>query len=394
MKNESHTRLENEDPNTSAGLSSVLREKLLLKREVTEPGGTVFVTEIKDTAGLGTGRSLNSTVTFIPLSQPVLHCCEKEAALKRRLQQWSVWPALFVKKYKVVLRREFEMLRKGEGGSKIEGAERAYQEEVKQLLLEFFNDETVQASFRELPGSQEPLEARSRELEQASTGPGWCLPPRRFPFQLKARNEATYESIEINKLNCTVLSTTFFERLRTERAKLVASNGKIKNCFDTDICGVVASTRLMKYFATYGCDGFNATAEEDFEKEAFYDEVAEDNHTLAANVLKELYSTEEKKELIFKLLKMVVLGGGLMQPEEAFEPYLDTVKQVYKDLVAVYKQDSGNIHICSHVYEVKTLDGDATTLFPDANCHNLCFAAIDVATWTLTFFAFNYTPYW
>lgn len=46
-----------------------------------------------------------------------------------------------------------------------------------------------------------------------------------------------------------------------------------------------------------------------------------------------LYSEDERKEFIFRIFQMLVLGGILCQFEDTLEPYLDITKKIYKDLV-------------------------------------------------------------
>lgn len=46
-----------------------------------------------------------------------------------------------------------------------------------------------------------------------------------------------------------------------------------------------------------------------------------------------LYSKEERNEFIFCIFQMLVLGGNLCQYEDTLEPYLNTTKCIYKDLI-------------------------------------------------------------
>ena len=47
----------------------------------------------------------------------------------------------------------------------------------------------------------------------------------------------------------------------------------------------------------------------------------------------DLYSADERTEWMLELLKMLLVGGQLCQWEDDFEPYADTVRQLYRDFV-------------------------------------------------------------
>lgn len=42
---------------------------------------------------------------------------------------------------------------------------------------------------------------------------------------------------------------------------------------------------------------------------------------------------EERGEFLFHLFKHLCLGGELCQYEDTIDPYINTTKQVYKDLI-------------------------------------------------------------
>ncbi len=45
------------------------------------------------------------------------------------------------------------------------------------------------------------------------------------------------------------------------------------------------------------------------------------------------YSESEREELMFRLFSHVCLGGEICQYEDNVQPYLDTTKLIYKDLL-------------------------------------------------------------
>lgn len=46
-----------------------------------------------------------------------------------------------------------------------------------------------------------------------------------------------------------------------------------------------------------------------------------------------LYSGDERKEFVFRIFQMLVLGGMLCQFEDTLQPYLDVTKIIYKNLI-------------------------------------------------------------
>ena len=47
----------------------------------------------------------------------------------------------------------------------------------------------------------------------------------------------------------------------------------------------------------------------------------------------DIYSDTERDEFLFRLFKHVCLGGAVCQFEDVVQPYLDTTKALYKDLI-------------------------------------------------------------
>ena len=47
----------------------------------------------------------------------------------------------------------------------------------------------------------------------------------------------------------------------------------------------------------------------------------------------EMYSDEERDELLLRVFKHLCLGGAVCQYEDDIKPYLDTTKALYKELV-------------------------------------------------------------
>ncbi len=51
-----------------------------------------------------------------------------------------------------------------------------------------------------------------------------------------------------------------------------------------------------------------------------------------------IFGEVKRKELLFKVFQMLVLGGSLNQYEDKLTPYLDFTKKIYKSLVSVRKK--------------------------------------------------------
>lgn len=47
----------------------------------------------------------------------------------------------------------------------------------------------------------------------------------------------------------------------------------------------------------------------------------------------DIFSAEERAELLFKLFTLLVVGGPLNQYEDNIGPYFDITRDLYKDLV-------------------------------------------------------------
>jgi len=88
---------------------------------------------------------------------------------------------------------------------------------------------------------------------------------------------------------------------------IVGPGGRIKGCFDEVFDGITASDLLREYLLN-----------ENSEKSG-------------------IYSENEKKELIFQIFRIFVIGGSLCQPDSSIERYLSITKDFYKELVTVYR---------------------------------------------------------
>ncbi|KAM4630193.1 cilia- and flagella-associated protein 300 [Polymixia lowei] len=66
---------------------------------------------------------------------------------------------------------------------------------------------------------------------------------------------------------------------------------------------------------------------------------------------------EERQEFLFRLFKHLCLGGELCQYEDTVAPYINTTKQIYKDLISVQKDpETKEISVVSTVLKVSAYD--------------------------------------
>lgn len=201
------------------------------------------------------------------------------------------------------------------------------------FLRDFFNDETVQATAPVCTG---------RKL--GSWG-----------------SMGSVGSIKAERLTACVVRLDFFDRLEKEDVGIVRA-GHIAKCIDAP-CGemIIASDRLRLLLLDESSEEWG------------------------------VFSGSERRELIFHILARLAIGGGLNQYEDAFQPYLDLCKGIYKDLVAVQKDGAGQLHVRSIVLQVTGAAGSTNPLFPTASKHNFCYLTIDplqrhVKYWYFAFF--------
>ncbi|XP_063286527.1 cilia- and flagella-associated protein 300 [Pelobates fuscus] len=152
--------------------------------------------------------------------------------------------------------------------------------------------------------------------------------------------------IEAKQITCSQLSMSLFDPLYSEG--IVRESGHISKCLDEYVDDFVISDELRKVLLL-----------EDFEK---YD----------------LFSQSDREEFLFLLFKHLCLGGALCQYEDAIDPYLETTKSIYKDLLSVRKDpDSQEINIKSSVFKVAAYD-DQGRCYPSSKPHEQTFAYLIV----------------
>mmetsp|Transcript_1705 Transcript_1705/g.3563 ORF Transcript_1705/g.3563 Transcript_1705/m.3563 type:complete len:247 (-) Transcript_1705:24-764(-) len=154
------------------------------------------------------------------------------------------------------------------------------------------------------------------------------------------------KDIEYEKLNTTVLNMDFFDRLY--KCGVFRESGQIVKCFDEYVDGLQCADEFRKCL------------------------VWEDGENFAE------FTKADRKELIFHVMKRLVVGGGCCQYDDEAKPYLDACKKLYKDLVSVRRNpNTKEVEIVSHAYSVKDAKCSASPLFPSDSPYHTMYISID-----------------
>merc|ERR1712070_627641 len=105
--------------------------------------------------------------------------------------------------------------------------------------------------------------------------------------------------------------------------------------------------------------------------------------------LYDAFSEKERKEFLFRIFSHIVFGGASNQYEDHVEEYFKVTKQLYKDLLTVRRNDSGDVEVVSQVYEALSL-GQGGYLFPKDSPLNFCYVILDPIMRHITFWYFGY----
>lgn len=69
-----------------------------------------------------------------------------------------------------------------------------------------------------------------------------------------------------------------------------------------------------------------------------------------------VFDEEMRKELLVNLFSMLIIGGSLNQYDDYVEPYRETVKEIYKEMIAVRKDASGGVFCDCLAYSVTEIN--------------------------------------
>ncbi|XP_076238505.1 cilia- and flagella-associated protein 300 [Calliopsis andreniformis] len=175
----------------------------------------------------------------------------------------------------------------------------------------------------------------------------------------------TAGTVEIKPVPCSVVSMSFFDKLRNPESGIVHRSGAIRKRYDTEIENFLVSDNLRGMLLDEECPEYD------------------------------LYAKDEREEFIFRIFQMLVLGGMLCQYEDTLDPYLDTTKLLYKDLIRVQKQENSDLSISTLVLQVVAKDTRGQAYFPHEPSHiqNIGFLLVDATAHEVRTFLHQYGEY-
>ncbi|KAK2580782.1 hypothetical protein KPH14_011517 [Odynerus spinipes] len=176
----------------------------------------------------------------------------------------------------------------------------------------------------------------------------------------------TASTVDVEQIPCSVVNMSFFDKLKNPHNEIIHNSGIIRKRYDTKINDFLVSDKLR--------------------------EMLLDEESLSYC----LYAENERKEFIFCILQILVLGGILCQYEDTLEPYLNTTKCIYKDLIRVQKQKHlDDVSVCTSVLKVIAKDDRNQAYFPNNPCNvqNVGFLLIDGDLREITTFLHQFGGY-
>ena len=97
--------------------------------------------------------------------------------------------------------------------------------------------------------------------------------------------------------------------------------------------------------------------------------------------LAQVYTDDERDELLMRVFKHCVLGGGMCQYEDVVTPYFAVTKTLYKGLLAARKhEETKEVEILTEVYALKSVrasDRSAPPLFPSKSPYSFCYLFVN-----------------
>ncbi|KAG9397217.1 Protein of unknown function DUF4498 [Carpediemonas membranifera] len=177
----------------------------------------------------------------------------------------------------------------------------------------------------------------------------------------------TVGSIKFTELSCQALTLDMFERLN---GPIIRPDGSIAKCIPDTFEGIPIHNLLQTLLVH----------EDDPDGNYF------------------LYSDFERSEFLFQLLSTLVVGGGMCQFDDEWEPYEETLKALFKYFVAVFRNSQTKaIESQVKAFNVESIDG--IRLFPDERLNrvsrvrfNQCFVCVNAFTHTVTVWVVPFIP--
>lgn len=166
---------------------------------------------------------------------------------------------------------------------------------------------------------------------------------RVFPTVQLCRQSEFLQTVNFQELRTTATSMDFFDFLK--EIDLVDARGNIKKVIPDYKDDIELVDKIRK-----------AVLDEESEEYEMLDDL-------------------KRNEFLFRVLRHLEIGGGVCQYEDVIDPYLTVVQSLYKDLLTVRKDETGEVHILSKVYE---LQGNNEFLpFPQEHPQNFFYVIVD-----------------
>lgn len=132
--------------------------------------------------------------------------------------------------------------------------------------------------------------------------------------------------------------------------------------------------------------------EEDFEGVPIHN-LCREAIMMEESELYDAFSVKDRKEFLFRIFSHVLFGGAQNQYEDHVEEYFKVTKEIYKDLLTVRRNDSGDVEVASLVYEIMSF-GEGGRVFGHDNPTNFCYVILDPIMRHITVWYFGYKPIW
>ena len=168
--------------------------------------------------------------------------------------------------------------------------------------------------------------------------------------------------IDMELMNTSVMSMDFFDRLK--ESGIVSESGTIRGCFEETFDGISVGDKL---------------------REMLVNEDSENAY---------LFNTEDKKQFIYALFKILTVGGAMCQPDVVIDRYLAFTKALYRDVITVYKDSkSGDVKLSGRVYNIRRVTGLNLFTYPDSS-QNYLYIIVDPLRKQITVLKSDFKPYW
>jgi hypothetical protein len=182
---------------------------------------------------------------------------------------------------------------------------------------------------------------------------------------------ARVTAVNFVPVKATATSLDMFEKL--ERANIVRENGNIARCMDIYLPGGVTVANLLRAVLMLP----EVEQPDDLQ-------CMDDEHK---------FTTDERSEFLYHVMRRVVSGGALCQWDDEMEPYREACRSLYKDMVVVGKRiadgdveepsaaaGAAGLEVQSVVYQITSAtlaDGSEVPLFP-RNDENADFLYVSI----------------